>query len=164
MRQAYRLDSPPPKHTHRHKHTQTHSKSNNVTHGEKNLWLIIVCVYWLLISTKSTLICLYNHSISSSLLLSFFFCRNLSLSHKKGEDGLRVLLLSDLIRNWWTNMVDQQTLYTSIFVRAGWYSECVGCIQLFFCRYKIKQHYEYRNGFNVLFIWPLNFLKSVSLE
>lgn len=62
-------------------------KSNNVEHDEKNLWLIIVCVYLLLISTKSTLICLYNHSISSSLLLSFFFCRNLSLSHKKEKMG-----------------------------------------------------------------------------
>jgi len=102
-------DSPPPKHT----HTQTHSKSNNVAHGEKNLWLIIVCVYWLLISTKSTLICLYNHFISSSLLLSFFFFAVISLSHtKKGEEGLRVLLLSDLIhihRNWQTNMLDQQS-------------------------------------------------------
>ncbi len=33
-----------------------------------------------------------------------------------------------------------------------------------FWLHKLKQHCDYYNDFNVLFIWPLRFLRAVSLD
>ncbi len=116
---------------HEHKHTQ----KAIMLSMERRICDWLLCVFTCCLSLLSPHLSV--STITPSLRVSF----SLSLT-QKGEDGLRVFLLSDLPythRHWQNNMVDLQTLCTSLCV-----SEYSGCSHAYFAG-----HIKLRSSMNI---------------